>query len=406
MTVTRPPFVLTAEDVAIKPPPITVLMVDDQAMIGAVVKKMLEGESDIHFHFCNDPKKALSLALEINPTVILQDLVMPDVDGLTLVREFREHRKTRDIPLIVLSTKEEPETKYRAFSLGANDYMVKLPDKLEVVARIRYHSGAYINKLERDRAFDALEASQESLKRELEEAERYVRSILPAPIRDESLSADNVLIASTSLGGDAFGYHWVDEDHFACYLLDVCGHGVGAALLSVSAMNVLRNQSLAGVDFRDPVAVLGGLNRTFDMEKQNQMYFTIWYGVYHRRTKELRYSVGGHPAAILVRKGAGTYEALKTPGIIIGAMPDESPFQEGLTTLSSGDRLYLFSDGVFEVFDREGKHMLDLEGFAQALVAPAPHGIRKVDAMVDFVRGYQGREAFEDDFSLVEITCE
>lgn len=213
-----------------QPHPITVLMVDDQDMIGAVVGKMLESEQDIDFHFCNDPTEALATAIEINPTVILQDLVMPEIDGLTLVKEFCAHRKTREIPLIVLSTKEEPETKYQAFNLGANDYMVKLPDKLEVVARIRYHSGAYINKLERDRAFDALEASQESLKRELDEAERYVRSILPDPMEDDVLSADNLLIASTSLGGDAFGYHWIDEEHFACYLLDVCGHGVGGSL--------------------------------------------------------------------------------------------------------------------------------------------------------------------------------
>ena len=402
MTSTRAPFVLTNEDALMQPHPITVLMVDDQSMIGAVVRKMLEGEGDIDFHFCNDPKQALATAIEINPTVILQDLVMPDIDGLTLVKEFRAHRKTRDIPLIVLSTKEEPETKYKAFNLGANDYMVKLPDKLEVVARIRYHSGAYINKLERDRAFDALKASQESLKGELEEAERYVRSILPEPMEDDVLSADNLLITSTSLGGDAFGYHWLDEEHFACYLLDVCGHGVGAALLSVSAMNVLHNHLLSGVDFRDPVAVLCGLNRTFDMEKQNQMYFTIWYGVYNKSTHELSYSVGGHPAAVLVRKGAKTYEALKTPGMIIGAMPEESPFKGATVAIHPGDRLYLFSDGVFEVFNSGGDVMLDLDGFAKALIAPSEGG-RKIDDTLQFVQAYQGEDAFEDDFSLVEL---
>ena len=89
-----------------------------------------------------------------------------------------------------------------------------------------------------------------------------------------------LLVPSTELGGDSFGYHEIDEDHIAFYLLDVCGHGVGAALLSVTAINVLRSAALPRTDFRDPGAVLSSLNEAFPMERQNNMYFTIWYGVY------------------------------------------------------------------------------------------------------------------------------
>jgi PleD family two-component response regulator len=101
---------------------------------------MLAPEKDIIFQYCNDPTAALHVANQFAPTVILQDLVMPDIDGLMLVRFFRANAATRDMPLIVLSTKEEPKTKAEAFALGANDYLVKLPDKLELLARIRYHS--------------------------------------------------------------------------------------------------------------------------------------------------------------------------------------------------------------------------------------------------------------------------
>tara|TARA_B100000965_G_scaffold406045_1_gene442855 strand:- start:329 stop:1555 length:1227 start_codon:yes stop_codon:yes gene_type:complete len=406
MSGTHAPFVLPdAElDASLKASSITVLMVDDQAMIGEVVRGMVEGEDDIHFYFCQDPKDALNQAIAIEPTVILQDLVMPDVDGLTLVQEFRAHRKTRDVPLIVLSSREEPETKYKAFSLGANDYMVKFPDKLEVLARIRYHSKAYINKLERDNAFDALKASQASLRAELDEAERYVRSLLPESMDEASLAAESLLITSTTLGGDAFGYHWMDDDHFAIYLLDVCGHGVGAALLSVSAMNVLRAQTLPGVEFRDPVSVLAGLNKAFDMEKQNQMYFTIWYGVYDKSTRELKYSVGGHPPAILVPKQGNSYQKLKTQGMLIGAMPDENLFEGASVQVNQGDRLYIFSDGVYEVLRKGSEEMLQLEPFAEALVPSAERGQRKIDAMVSFVQAFQGDPKFEDDFSLLEIT--
>ena len=119
---------------------IKVLLIDDQAIVGAAVKRMLEPEEDIIFQFCQDPTQAIPTASEFKPTVILQDLIMPEIDGLTLVKFFRVHQQLKDVPLIVLSSKEEAETKADAFALGANDYMVKLPDRIELVARIRYHS--------------------------------------------------------------------------------------------------------------------------------------------------------------------------------------------------------------------------------------------------------------------------
>src|SRR5574340_447065 len=119
---------------------ISVLLVDDQAIIGEAVRRMLAGEPDITLHFCQDPTKALEMAKEVCPTLILQDLVMPEVDGLTLVKFFRANPSTRDTPMIVLSSKEEPVVKAEAFAAGANDYLVKLPDRIELIARIRYHS--------------------------------------------------------------------------------------------------------------------------------------------------------------------------------------------------------------------------------------------------------------------------
>jgi sigma-B regulation protein RsbU (phosphoserine phosphatase) len=383
--------------------PVTVLMVDDQAMVGEAVRRMLADQPEIKFHFCADPTKAMQMAAEVHPTVILQDLVMPEVDGLQLVKFFRANAATRDVPMIVLSSREEPETKYKAFQLGANDYMVKLPDKLEVVARIRYHSQAYITRCERNAAFEALRASQEALKAELNEAERYMRSLFPAPMDDASLTADWTYIACTSLGGDSFGYYWLDPDHFAVYVLDVCGHGVGAALLSVSAMNVLRAQSLPQVDFKNPASVLAGLNEAFDMEKQNDMYFTIWYGVYNRVTRELSYASGGHPPAALLASGStGAPNLLNTPNVIIGAMPG-LPFHAGYVKVSPGDKLYVFSDGVYEVNYAAREGMMTVEEFAAGLAEAAPSATRKVEDMVAFVRRAQGRENFDDDFSLVEL---
>ena len=152
---------------------VTVLLVDDQPMIGEAVRRALSGEPDIKFHYCQDPTKAIRLAPEINATVILQDLVMPEIDGLMMVRYFRVNKATAIIPIIVLSTKEDATIKSEAFQLGANDYMVKLPDRIEMIARIRYHSRAYITQLERDEAFRALEKSRA----ELAEANRTLKKL-------------------------------------------------------------------------------------------------------------------------------------------------------------------------------------------------------------------------------------
>lgn len=136
---------------------VTVLLIDDQKIIGEAVRRMIADQPDINFHYLDDPTRALELAAEVQPTVILQDLVMPQIDGLSLVSEFRRQDSTRDIPMIVLSSREEPKTKAEAFARGANDYLVKLPDKLELLARIRYHSHGYISQLERNEALQKLE---------------------------------------------------------------------------------------------------------------------------------------------------------------------------------------------------------------------------------------------------------
>lgn len=380
---------------------IRVLLVDDQPIIGEAVRRILSTHPDIEFCFCANPTNALAKAEEFSPTVILQDLVMPDVDGLTLVKFFKANPKTRDIPLIVLSSKEEPDVKYRAFENGANDYMVKFPDQLEVLARIRYHSKAYTALLERNEAMRKLQESQNALKNELDEADHYVRSLLPQKFDNREIATDWVFKTSTSLGGDCFGYGAITEKHFAIYLLDVCGHGVGAALLSVSATNVLRSQSLVGVDFTKPDQVLSALNNAFDMDKQNGMYFTLWYGVFNTDTRELTYSSGGHPPAILVCDQH--YQKLKTNGIVIGGMPN-TKFESKSVNIPRNAKLYVFSDGVYEVEYANGNGMMNLEDFASELIKPAFEGMTKTESMMMFSQQAQQNDQFEDDFSLCEIT--
>ena len=141
-----------------------VLLVDDQRIIGEAVRRMLRTQPDIEFHFCQHAEDAIAKAEEAQPTLILQDLIMPDIDGLEMVRRFREHPATATVPIIVLSSKEDAATKADSFRAGANDYIVKLPEEIELLARVRYHSTAYTLRLK-------LDAQQKELEHQKEAAE-------------------------------------------------------------------------------------------------------------------------------------------------------------------------------------------------------------------------------------------
>ncbi len=177
--------------VCLTPHRITVLLIDDQAMIGQALQQMLISEADIDFYYCQDPTQAIQQAKQVQPTVILQDLVMPEIEGLTLVRYLRANPSTQHVPLIVLSSKETADIKAQAFALGANDYLVKLPDKLEVIARIRYHSTAYINFLERNEAI-----------KELEKANRLIRSTFGRYLSDDIVDTILESPSGMKLGGE------------------------------------------------------------------------------------------------------------------------------------------------------------------------------------------------------------
>jgi sigma-B regulation protein RsbU (phosphoserine phosphatase) len=381
---------------------VVVLLVDDQAIIGEAVRRMLVPHQDITLHYCQDPRQALARAAEVRPTVILQDLVMPEINGLDLVPQYRQQEATKDTPLIVLSTKEEAETKAQAFALGANDYLVKLPDQAELVARIRYHSKGYISLLQRNAAFAELANSRQRLAAQIEAGSKYLRALLPEPI-ESPVAVKWRYVPSADLGGDTFGYYWIDDDHFAFYLIDVAGHGLDSALLSVTLMNVLRSRALANTDFCEPGQVLKALNDTFPMEEYGEKCFTIWYGVYQPSTRVLAWSGGGHPEALLFdgqSDQATVPVRLESQGPMIGMMPWDE-FESDRCQVAAGSSLYVYSDGVHEIHKTDGEEW-KFEEFVDYLSACRQADGSTIDRLFEHVRELQGSDQLDDDFSIFE----
>jgi len=256
---------------------------------------------------------------------------------------------------------------------------------------------------ERLRTGEALRASQQKLAAETTEAARYVRSLFPAKFTG-AIATDWLFIPSAQLGGDALGYHWLDGDHLAIYLLDVVGDGIGAALHSVTALNVFRNQSLPDVDFREPATVLAAVNASFERDERNEMYFTAWYGVFHRPTRTLHYSTAGHPPAILftgASPATATKVELRAPGLMIGAVA-ESHYATKEVTIGAFGRLYIFSDGAYEVCRRDGS-AFRFEEFVTVLADPPASAAGELNAIVDHMRQIQGAELLPDDCALLKL---
>lgn len=370
-----------------------VLLVDNQPLIGESVRRMLAPFGDISYHYCSHPASAFDTVLNVKPTVVLLDLVMGDFDGLALIKRFRATPSTAELPLVVLSAREDAKLKADAFAAGANDYLVKFPDRAEFVARIRHHSKGFIHMLERDAAHAALD-------RELADAAAYAHSLLPRPLRGR-IKTNWTLVYGQGLGGDSFGYHWLDDHHFAIYSLDVGGRGVGAALHAARVVHAVRHHGLhESTDFLDPGSVLWALNDAFPMERHRDMFVSAWYGVFDTLDWRLAYASAGHPPAVLRTHATSESHLLDTPNTCAGIFPD-ARFGSGDVPVSPDSILYIFSNGVTEL-GNGANGQSGLHAFLDLLSAPLDDGAADIERLRSQAQGL-ARGGFGDDLSILRV---
>ena len=386
--------------------PASILVVDDSAMMRRVLIQSLEKIGFTTIIPAASGEEALEVLSRSRVDLVVLDIEMPGMNGLAVLWMMKRDPLLKETPVIVISGSDELETAATCIEAGAEDYLHKPYNPTILRARVESSlEKKRLRDLDRLRVFEIqrekelLEKTQKRLSKELDDAAKYVRSILPDPVATPSHTIDWYYEPTGELAGDSFGYHHIDDDHLAIYLLDVCGHGVGAALLSVSAINAIRTAGIKGVDFLEPSAVLEGLNEAFPMDRNNDMYFTIWYGVYHVPTRTLCHASAGHPPALLLHPNKEVLE-VNEPGMITGLMPG-TRYKSSSLEIPPDSKLLVICDGTYEVKKPDGA-WLEFSEFKEFL---EKHGRKKdlFQQLLEWIRSMNGPGPLADDFSIIKI---
>lgn len=290
-----------------------------------------------------------------------------------------------------------------ASDLGSTNGTLLGGQRLEQPARLR--NGAQLELgpvLLRYEQRDQREVEEEQgFADDLRNAVEYVRAILPAPLAAGPVLADWWFVPSARLSGDAFGYQMLDDGCFAGFLLDVSGHGIGSALHAVNVANAVRRRTLPGVDFREPAQVAAALNAAFPMEAHNELILTLWYFAFDLASRVLRYCAAGHHPSFLVSPDAPEPVPLWCRSPAIGMLP-RANWGVGSAVIPPGSRLYIFSDGAFEIDGANGESWV-LEDLRKLIMAPETPGVSEAQRLYQAARAAARPGPLADDFSVLVL---
>ena len=389
------------------------LVVDDNEMNRDMLSRRLarKGHS---VDVAGDGRQALEMVEETDYDVILLDIMMPGIDGYQVLETLRAEYASGDLPVIMATAKDQSEDIVAALKLGANDYVTKPFDFPVVLARVQTQL-----QLKRSRA--ELASAHKRMKKDLEAAARIQASLLPS---EQIVEVGGGRVAwrdvpCDELAGDTLGIVQLDDHSVGVYVVDVSGHGVPAALLSVSLSRVLTSEPTSSVLFSTdegateprkstPLEVMNELSKRFPYDMQTNQYFTMVYAVIDLESRSLSYASAGHEPMIIV--GAGREPEFGTstgqPIALVPPIIMKSTHEERSIDLRAGDRIYLYSDGIPEAHETEGEQWGNerlalklFEVLGQDLDAGLPD-------VLETVRQWQGGPHFDDDVSIlgVEIT--
>jgi phosphoserine phosphatase RsbU/P len=358
-------------------------------------------------------KLALLAAKREPPDLILLDINMPEMNGYEVCEQLKADELLSGIPVIFISALTDQLDKVKAFATGGLDYITKPFQMEELHARVETHLKLHRLQVELREANKRLADVNSRMSRDLRAAAKIQETFLPRNL-PQVPGADFAWIyrPCDELAGDGLNIIPLGDDNVALYILDVSGHGVASALLSVTLSRLLslpadpssiliRDADVPnGVEVTPPAEVAAHLNRLFPFDPEITQFATLLYGVVNAATGEFRYVSAGHPGPIHLPRD-GKPVILESTGSPIGLADDA--YEERSIHLGAGDRLYLYSDGASEAMDSNGNTF----GEAQLLDTLGQGRLDSLDdgvtALAESIVRWRGSEKPQDDISILAV---
>ena len=361
--------------------------------------------------------QAWSASNESHFDLIISDWNMPGMDGLALCRLIRQNPQPFYRYLMLCTGNNQKSDFIQGMDAGADDFIVKPIDFAELRVRIRAAERILTLQKELEGQNDGLktlnrqlEGAYQGIQRDLQAAAAMQLRLLPKKFETfKGITLDWLMIPSSFLAGDTLNYFMVDDRYLVFYLLDVSGHGVPAALLSVTLNRVLLPEPgspiLAangpGVEqgIAPPSEIVAELNRRF--QNQDDQYFTIVLGLFDTETKEARLCTAGHPTPLHI-DAQGAINRAGMPGFPVGLWPGMD-YEESSVFLGKGDRLVIYSDGITECRNPEGITYSEAN-LTKILRRKSSDAMPCLVAGVqEDIREWHGASEFTDDVSLLVL---
>ena len=383
-----------------------ILVVDDNEMNRDMLSRRL-AKTGYRVDTADGGNPALEMILSGNYSLVMLDIMMPDIDGLTVLKRTREIYSKAELPVIMATARDEGSDLAEALSLGANDYVTKPLDFKVVRARVE-------SVLEYAQAVSELTRVNERMNRELEAAAQVQASLLPnTPVDIEGADFIWQYRPCDELAGDGLNVFKRDDEHVAMYVMDVSGHGVAAALLSVSVTHHLSRLignpesaercEFTGNNIISPAWLARNLNSLFPMASVGGHYFTLLYGVLNVKTRRFCFVSAGSPGPLVVHTD-GSADVHDVPAVPIGMFPD-SEYEDTVIELQAGDRLYLHTDGLYEERNSETREQFGRDRMQQDLCAAAGNPfVASLDGLIQSITRWRGSDGFSDDIAV--LGCE
>lgn len=377
----------------------TVLFTGKDNGTGSSILQLLQSAS--YQTLTLDHKDNLLRYLETyNISLICYDCGINTMAGMNFLEEYKNNPETRNIPILICGVEYSDLLAMQFIEQGAIDYFAPSLSKRVLFARIESAIAQTKNNYRQQLYVRALELNRSSTSKEFTQAASYVLNMIPKPITCDGFSIDYIFLPSLELGGDIFGYDWFTKTEFGITLIDVSGHGLEACLYSVIIMSLLRKRLLKNANQKDPAKVLKELNSIFDMESQNNMFFTAWCGVYNTETRQLTYSNAGAQPAFLFNKDKN-FQKLATNSTIIGA-DEDSEYVNTTIHIEKDTTLYLLSDGVYEI-TKEDSSMMTNQEFTDLLLEHFTNKKETIKKFISKLEKLNKSNQFSDDVSFIEM---